>query len=395
MSLSSGRWTVAFGAAAALLLVLFAISASTPVALRVRSQAKATANAAADGSDFSPAAAPAAFETRTIPHVDAAPGEPPPGMVWIPGGEFTMGSDTPLAWQDERPPHRVRVSGFWMDETEVTNADFARFVEATGYVTTAERTPTVEEILAYLPAGSEPPPTDKLVAGSVVFTPPSEETDVADLRDFRQWWKWTPGANWRHPEGPGSNLDGRESHPVVHVSWDDAVAYGKWADKRLPTEAEWEFAARGGLSQTDFTWGNDPPTDADPRANIWQGVFPTKNTAADGFVRTAPVKSFAPNGYGLYDTAGNVWEWCGDWYDIELYSRRADLLTVDPKGPPRSYTPHNGNVPERVQRGGSFLCHASYCLRYRPSARQGCSPDSGLSHVGFRCVKDRVTSTPP
>jgi formylglycine-generating enzyme required for sulfatase activity len=314
------------------------------------------------------------------------PGDAPEGMVWIPGGEFTMGTDSELSWPDERPPHRVRVAGFWMDATEVTNRQFREFVEATGYVTTAEKAPLLEDILRQSPPGTPPPPEEALVPGSVVFTPPD---DAVPLDDFRQWWAWTPGANWRHPEGPESDLAGRDDHPVVHVSWFDAVEYCRWAGKRLPTEAEWEFAARGGLERRDFAWGDDPPTDAAPHANIWQGVFPNRNTEADGFVRTAPVKSFAANGYGLFDVAGNVWEWCSDWYDAELYAGRAGPQIVDnPRGPKESNVPHRPFEQQRSQRGGSFLCHASYCLRYRPSARQGCAPDTGMSHVGFRCVRD-------
>lgn len=310
----------------------------------------------------------------------------PTGMAWIPGGEFTMGSDRDLAWPDESPPHRVRVAGFWMDETEVTNAQFQTFVDATGYVTTAEKPPDVEEILSQSPPDTPAPPPEMLVAGSLVFRP--TEKPVEDFGDVSQWWHWTPGGDWRHPEGPESNLDGRENHPVVQVSWDDAVAYCQWAGKRLPTEAEWEFAARGGLVDKNYVWGDEPPTDEAPRANIWQGSFPHQNTAADGYERTAPVKSFAANGYGLYEMAGNVWEWCSDWYDRELYKKRAGPgLIVDPTGPAKSADPLQPFTPLRSQRGGSFLCHESYCWRYRPSARHGCSPDTGMSHVGFRCVR--------
>ena len=306
-------------------------------------------------------------------------------MVWIPGGEFTMGTDSDLGWPDEKPAHRVRVDGFWMDETEVTNAQFRAFVEATGYVTTAEKPPDVEEILRQSPPGTPPPPKEKLVPGSLVFQLTAEP--VKDMRDYWQWWHWVPGANWRHPEGPGSSIVGKDDHPVVHVSWDDAVAYAKWAGKRLPTEAEWEFAARGGLENKPYVWGDEKPTDIKIFANIWQGEFPYRNTARDGFVRTAPVKSFAPNGYGLYDMAGNVWEWCGDLYRADLYRLRAhDEVIVNPSGPATAMDPRNPRAASRVQRGGSFLCHDSYCSRYRPSARHGCSPDTGMSHVGFRCV---------
>jgi formylglycine-generating enzyme required for sulfatase activity len=277
------------------------------------------------------------------------------------------------------------VDGFWMDETEVTNSQFRAFVEASGYVTTAEKAPDLEALMRQRPPGTERP-REAPAAGSLVFRP----TDgPVKLDDPSQWWKWTEGADWRHPEGPGSGLDGREGHPVVHVSWDDAAAYAKWAGKRLPTEAEWEHAARGGMEGKPYTWGDEPPGAGGRwRCNIWQGEFPWKNAAADGFERTAPVKSFPPNGHGLYDVAGNVWEWCADWYDHDLYRRRAGRgLVVNPAGPERSYVPHEPLMPQRVQRGGSFLCNDRYCSRYRPGARHGCSPDTGMSHVGFRCVR--------
>jgi formylglycine-generating enzyme required for sulfatase activity len=315
----------------------------------------------------------------------AAPGEAPPGMVWIPGGAFTMGTDSDVGWPEEKPAHRVRVDGFWMDAAEVTNAQFQQFVEATGYVTTAEKPPAVAEILQQLPPGTPPPAKEKLVPGSLVFSPTAKPVS---LQDYSQWWKWTPGACWRHPEGPESNINDRTNHPVVQVSWDDAVAYARWAGKRLPTEAEWEFAARGGLEGKPYVWGDDPPgADGKWQANIWQGEFPFKNTKEDGFERTAPVKSYAPNGYGLYDMAGNVWEWCSDFYRADLYRTRAGKKEiVNPTGPTDSYDPRNPYGTSRVQKGGSFLCSDSYCTRYRPSARHGCTPDTGMSHVGFRCV---------
>ncbi len=310
----------------------------------------------------------------------------PPGMRWIPGGEFTMGTNSELGWPDEKPAHRVRVDGFWMDETDVTNAQFRAFVQATGYVTTAEKPPDAEELLRQLPPGTPAPPKEKLVPGSLVFTPTKEP--VKDLRDYSQWWKWTPGADWRHPEGPDSTIDGRDDHPVVQVSWYDAVAYCKWAGKRLPTEAEWEFAARGGLEGKPYVWGDDRPTDTNIHANIWQGQFPCQNTAADGYVRTSPVRAFAPNGYGLYDMSGNVWQWCADWYQADLYRQRTSKgVIVNPAGPAKSLDPHRPYTPLRAQRGGSFLCNDAYCTRYRPSARHGCTPDTGMSHMGFRCVR--------
>ncbi len=310
---------------------------------------------------------------------------PPPGMVYVPGGEYRMGTDDAEGWADEKPAHLVRVPPFFMDETEVTNAEFRAFVEATGYQTTAERAPTLEEVMSQVAPGTPPPARGDLVAGALVFTPIAE--GPVDTRDFSQWWTWTPGASWRHPEGPGSNLDGRESHPVIHVSWDDAAAYAKWAGKRLPSEAEWELAARGGLDGKPYVWGDAPP---DPRrANLWQGTFPSLNTAADGFARTAPVRSFPPNGYGLYDMAGNVWEWCQDYYERGLHARLAAAggVAVDPRGPDRTIDPLKPNETMRVQKGGAFLCHDAYCSRYRPSARHGGGQDTGKSHVGFRCAR--------
>jgi formylglycine-generating enzyme required for sulfatase activity len=311
----------------------------------------------------------------------------PPGMVWVPGGEFTMGTDSDLGWPDEKPAHRVRVDGFWMDQTDVTNAQFREFVEATGYVTTAEKPPDAEEMLRQLPPGTPRPPKENLVPGSLVFTPTTGPVPVKGPNVHRQWWKWTAGANWRHPEGPGSSLEGRDDHPVVHVSWFDALAYAKWAGKRLPTEAEWECAARGGLENKPYVWGDDRPTDTNIRANLWQGRFPYRNTAADGYERTSPVKAFEPNGYGLYDMSGNVWQWCSDWYQIDLYRQRAGQeVIVNPTGPQKSFDPRQPNAPLRVQKGGSFLCNDTYCTRYRPSARHGCTPDTGMSHIGFRCA---------
>jgi formylglycine-generating enzyme required for sulfatase activity len=310
----------------------------------------------------------------------------PPGMVWIAGGEFTMGNNDPEANAQERPAHRVRVDGFWMDVTDVTNAQFRQFVEATGYVTTAEKVPTVEDIMRYALPGAPPPKKEDLVAGSVVFTPPDHSVD---LRDVSQWWKWTPGANWKRPEGPGSSIDGKDDHPVVHVSWFDAEAYAKWAGKRLPTEAEWEFAARGGQEGKKFVWGDEAFDDEHPQCNNFQGHFPDSNTAKDGYARTSPVKAFPANGYGLYDMAGNVWQWCADWYLPNAYRQMDERkVAVNPKGPEHSFDPAQ-RPPERVHRGGSFLCCVGYCFNYRPSARMGCTPDTGMSHVGFRCVKDK------
>ncbi len=315
------------------------------------------------------------------------------GMVYIPGGEFAMGSTDPLARLDEAPVHRVRVDGFWIDATEVTNAQFKAFVDATGYVTVAERPVDWEELKKQLPEGTPRPPDEALEPGSLVFTPPES---AVDLRNFGLWWTWTKGASWKHPEGSGSGIGNRMDHPVVHIAWDDAVAYAQWAGRRLPTEAEWEFAARGGLDGAVNAWGNEPvgPT----HANIWDGRFPHNNTLQDGHMRTAPVRSFPPNGYGLYDVAGNVWEWTSDLYRHDEYVRRVSApmrdgddepLFVNPRGPERAVDPRNPLATRSyVHRGGSFLCNDSYCASYRPSARMAAPSDTAMSHLGFRCVSD-------
>jgi len=293
-------------------------------------------------------------------------------MVWVPGGKFVMGGEATFA--DAQPNHEVEVDGFWIDRTEVTNAQFARFVGATGYVTVAEQTPKAEDY-----PGAPP---ESLVAGSIVFCPPAEPVDLAA---YPQWWIYQPGADWRHPEGPASDIDARRNHPVVHVCWLDAVAYAGWADKRLPTEAEWELAARGGLAAKRFVWGDELLVDGAWQANIWQGNFPIENTAEDGFTSTAPVAQFPANGFGLHDMAGNVWEWCADWYRPDYYAKSAKR---NPRGPPSSHDPQEPGVPKRVQRGGSYLCSDAYCVRYRPGARGKGAIDSGATHVGFRCAKN-------
>ena len=307
------------------------------------------------------------------------------GMVWIEGGEYLMGSSNNEGRPDEYPQHKVKVDGFWMDETEVTNAQFQKFVDETRYITTAGKAPVWEEMRKQLPPGTPKPPDSALVAASLVFTPPGQ---AVKLNDASQWWSWTAGADWRHPEGPNSSIEGKENYPVVHISWDDASAYAKWAGKRLPTEAEWEFAARGRLVNQPFSWGSEGIESGKAKANTWQGHFPDLNTAKDGFKGLAPVKSFAPNGYGLYDMAGNVWEWCSDWYRPDQYEQLKGRTTVNPKGPLSGYDPDEPTVPKRVIRGGSFLCHGSYCSSYRVSARMKTSPDTGLENTGFRCVAD-------
>ena len=299
-----------------------------------------------------------------------APDRAPDGMAWVPGGSFWMGDPR---FPDAQPVHRVTVDPFWMDKTEVTNAQFARFVNATGYVTVAERVPD--------PKDFPDVPRDKLKAGSIVFTPPERGVN---LDDPSQWWQYVPGADWRHPDGPGSGIEAKQNYPVVHVCWLDAAAYATWAGKRLPTEAEWEFAARGGLDHKPYAWGEEKKPGGKWLANVWQGQFPGENTAEDGYPRAAPVGSFPPNGYGLYDMAGNVWEWCADWYRPDYYA--ASPLR-NPPGPDDSLDPLEPGVPKRVQRGGSFLCADSYCVRYRPGARGKGEVSSGLSHLGFRCVK--------
>jgi formylglycine-generating enzyme required for sulfatase activity len=307
-----------------------------------------------------------------------------PAMIWIPGGMFLMGTNDKESFPNERPAHLVQVEGFWMDENDVTNAEFSKFVEATGYVTTAERKIDWEDLKKELPPGTPKPVDSALAPGALVFTP---TCGPVPLNDLSAWWRWVHGANWRHPEGPGSSIQGRENHPVVQVSWHDAVAYAQWAGKRLPTEAEWEFAARGGLESKRYVWGDEFKPGGKHMANTWQGLFPVTNTAEDGFVGTSPVGSFPANGYGLYDMAGNVWQWCSDWYRVDSNIEAASKnVCRDPRGPTESYDPGDPYSPKRVVKGGSFLCNPSYCESFRPSARRGTPPDTGSSHTGFRCV---------
>jgi len=326
----------------------------------------------------------------------------PAGMVLIPGGEFNMGSEASFAFPNEKPVHRVKVAPFFLDVHPVTNAEFAKFVEATGYKTVAERAVEWEEMKKQVPPGTPKPPDEVLQPGSLVFRP---TPGPADLRDMSQWWIWTTGASWKNPEGQGSSIQGRENHPVVQIAWEDAQAYAKWAGKRLPTEAEWEFAARGGHEGWRYAWGDLERPDGKFMLNRWTGNFPYRNDREDGFSGTSPVGSFPPNDYGLYDMGGNVWNWCSDLYRGDTFAARAEGNTVccDPKGPasavgerPLPGDPSPPSVPgaeRRVIKGGSFLCHPSYCESYRPSARRGTSPDTGSSHVGFRCAMD-APSTP-
>jgi formylglycine-generating enzyme len=307
------------------------------------------------------------------------------GMVKIPQGDFMMGASDDEGRPDEYPQHKVRVNAFWMDITEVTNAQFREFVEATGYITTAEIKPDWEELKKQLLPGTAKPDESLLHAASLVFSPSSKP--VA-LNDASQWWTWMKDANWRHPQGKGSDIIGKDNYPVVHISWDDAMAYCKWAGKRLPTEVEWEWAARGGLENKKYPWGNEDIESGKPKANTWQGNFPDHNNNWDGFYKNSPVKSFAANGYGLFDMAGNVWEWCSDWYRNDAYKKLKNSFSENPKGPETSYDPMEPTVPKKVVRGGSFMCNASYCKGYRVTSRMKTSPDTGLEHTGFRCVKD-------
>jgi formylglycine-generating enzyme required for sulfatase activity len=310
-----------------------------------------------------------------------------PGMVWVEGGSFQMGADNAQASEDEYPKHRVTVDGFWMDKTEVTNAQFAAFVAATGYVTTAEKKPDWEELKKQLPPGTPRPDETLLVPAALVFAPPDH---AVSLNDYSQWWAWKSGASWRHPEGAGSDLKGKESYPVVQVSWYDAVAYCKWAGKRLPTEAEWEYAARGGLAGAVYPWGNEQVDRGKVKGNFWEGHFPDRNVAGDHFYGAAPVGSFQPNGYGLFDMAGNVWEWCADYYNNTYYGTVSGPGGIrNPRGPGKSADPDEPYAVKRVIRGGSFLCNESYCTGYRVSRRMKSTEDSGMEHVGFRCVRGR------
>lgn len=297
--------------------------------------------------------------------------KPHANMVWIPAGHFAMGSSHP-AFTDARPIHTVELDGFWMDATPVTNAEYSRFVKATRYITVAERKPNSKDFPGV--------PPEKLVPGSLVFVSPHKPVP---LDDISQWWCYVPDASWRHPEGVGSDLKGRENHPVVQVCYEDALAYTRWAHKRLPTEAEFEYAARGGLKQMPYVWGEEFRPKGKFMANTWQGGFPHTNTAADGYTRTSPVRAFPPNRFGLYDMAGNVWEWCSDWYRPDAYGASPKR---NPQGPAESYDPDEPNAPKRVQRGGSFLCTDEFCSRYMAGGRGRAAVDTGTSHAGFRCV---------
>ena len=311
-----------------------------------------------------------------------------PGMVWISGGIYDMGASDGdrMALPHEKPKHTVKVDGFYMDETEVTNAQFSKFIEATNYITTAERPVDWELIKQQLPPGTPKPHDSLLLPGSLLFKKTKES--VPNLYDFSQWWRWTTGANWKQPEGKGSSIDGKDNHPVVHLSYEDAMAYCHWAGRRLPTEAEWEFAARGGKRDKIYFWG-DLTDKLSSYVNSWEGEFPVDNTQADGFEKSAPVKTYPPNGYGLYEISGNVWEWTSDWYSSQYYQYcKENSITNNPKGPNEAFNPNNPYIDERVIRGGSFLCNASYCASYRVSSRMATDPNTSLEHLGFRTVID-------
>jgi formylglycine-generating enzyme len=330
----------------------------------------------------------AAFDP-TIPNTQKPPDGAPDGMVWVPGGEFSMGAQDPpdmndkvgmQATADARPVHRVYVDGFFMDKTDVTNAEFAQFVEKTAYITISERRPRAEDF-----PGA---PRENLVAGSVVFSAPNHPVP---LNDHFQWWSYVPGANWRHPFGPDSDVGDKGKYPVVHVAYEDALAYALWARKRLPTEAEWEFAARGGLAGKPFVWGDQFQPHGKWMANTHQGHFPDQDTGDDGYVGIAPVAQYPPNTYGLYDMAGNVWQWTSDWYRPNYYQDLAatGLVARNPQGPESSFDPVEPSQPKKVQRGGSFLCTDQYCSRYIVGTRGKGEITTGTNHLGFRCVISR------
>ena len=330
--------------------------------------------------DPASARVPGAGEVEpTVIREVAPPAPAPEGMAWIPPGRFSMGSDYG-PFGDARPIHAVELDGFWMDKTPATNEQFARFVRETGYVTVAERKPDPKDFPGV--------PPEALVPGAVVFSPPA---GPVNLQDVSRWWSYVPGSSWKHPEGPGSEIAGRDRHPVVQVCWEDAAAFASWAGKRLPTEAEWEYAARGGLTQKPYAWGETFRPEGKIMANTWQGSFPDRNAKEDGWDRTAPVGSFPPNGFGLFDMAGNVWNWCADWYRPDYYGQSPP---ANPPGPSDSFDPVEPGALKRVQRGGSFLCSDQYCSRYMPGGRGKGAVDTGSSHVGFRLVLSPGSTRP-
>ncbi len=370
------RWAVLFS-----LILIVGIVAFALLHRRPTEAATVHASSPAIAGSFGPTAA----------NTQPAPAKAPAGMAWIPGGEFSMGAqEAPAegmvgmqATTDSRPIHRVYVDGFYMDKTDVTNAQFAAFVKATGYVTIAEKAPTAEEF------PNAPP--ENLVAGSVVFAPPS---GPVPLNDHLQWWSYVKGADWRHPTGSGSSIVGKDNYPVVQIAYPDAESYAKWAHKRLPTEAEWEFAARGGLAGQIYPWGNEFHPNRKWMANTHQGHFPDKDSGADGYVGVAPVAKFPPNGYGLYDMAGNVWQWTSDWYRPDYYAQLAEAGGVarNPQGPDSPLDPAEPGEKKKVHRGGSFLCTDQYCSRYMVGTRGKGEISTGTNHLGFRCVSTSPVS---
>lgn len=346
----------------------------------------------ADSKEISPEPqAPVESETRerSTKLIVEEPAKTPDGMVWIPGGQFMMGTNE--GKPDEGPVHLVELDGFWMDQHEVTNREFAAFVDATGYLTTSEREPELLSIKADSPLKNLEIRPDMNLPGSICLNTKFQAGDYDPSKGAYSWWSYIPGANWRHPSGPDSSIEDRMDHPVVHVSWPDAVAYCEWAGKRLPTEAEWEYAARGNLSKNVYPWGNERNPDGKWLHNIWQGDFPITNSADDGFETTAPVGTFPPNAYGLYDMSGNVWEWCADFYTPNYYAKSPRR---NPMGPTASYDPQEPDIIKRVQRGGSFMCSDQYCIGYRNSARMKGEADTGAFHTGFRCVMTPSMRTP-
>ncbi len=314
------------------------------------------------------------------------PSAPKSEMVWIEGGSFQMGAHIKGYYGREYPEHQVELDGYWMDNHEVTNAQYTEFVKATNYITVAERVVDWEQLKKELPPNTPKPHDSILRPGSLVF---KSSNGPVSLDNPSNWWYWIIGANWQHPQGPDSNILDKMDHPVVHMAYEDALTYSKWAGKRLPTEAEWEFASKGGLVAKKYTWGDEEAKDRGDLANIYHGDFPYNNTALDNYSGTAPVMQFNPNGYELFDMSGNVWEWTSDLFNENYYEEIAGTICKNPTGAKTNYNPRDPYATERVTKGGSFLCHVSYCYNYRPSAREGSSVDSGMSHIGFRCVKNK------
>lgn len=320
-------------------------------------------------------------QTTDLPPIDA-----PSGMVWVPGKTFLQGAKDgdQYAMAKEKPAHMVKVDGFYIDTHEVTNKQFSAFVEATGYKTVAERPILWEDIKKQVPPGTSKPPDSLLQPGSLIFN--KDVQGQVNMNNYSQWWIWKIGANWKHPKGPGSSIDGKDNYPVVHVTFEDALAYCEWANRRLPTEAEWEAAAQGKNKDAIFTWGNDADLLSE-KANTWQGQFPILNESKDGYEFISPIKSFDPNSYGIYDMLGNVWEITSDLFDVDYYKKlNTDEVLINPKGSDVSYNPNNPLQKEFIIKGGSFLCHASYCASYRISAKMGQTFDSSSDHIGFRTV---------